>query len=71
MSMRAHLSIRKEERARALAYGSVRPGVVGLLTGVEYSRVGISTWICPTSIITTRTAVGLVDVQENQPTSSD
>ena len=43
----------------------VRLGAAGLLIGVEYSRVGSSTWICPTSTITTRIAVGLVDVQGN------
>ena len=28
----------------------VRPGATGLLIGAEYSRVGSSTWICPTSL---------------------
>ena len=37
----------------------VRPGAAGLLTGVKYSRVGNSTWIHPTSTVTTRTAVEL------------
>ena len=43
----------------------VRLGAAGLLTGVEYSRVGSNTWICPPSIVTTRITVGLVDVQGN------
>ena len=30
--------------------GLVRPRIARLLTGVEYSRVGSSTWICPTSL---------------------
>ena len=47
------------------ARGLVRPGAAGLLTGVKYSRVGSSTWIRLTSIVTTRTTLGLVDVQEN------
>ena len=48
---------------------SVRPGVAGLLTGMEYSRVRDSTWNIPYLFITTRTIVGLVDVQGNYPTS--
>ena len=50
---------------KALLELAVRPGAVGLLTGVEYFRVGSSTWICPTSTATTRIVVGLVDVQGN------
>ena len=42
-------------RARRL----VRPGAAGLLMGVEYSRVGSTAWVCPTSTVTTRTAVEL------------
>ena len=38
---------------------SVRPGAAGLLTGVEYSRVGSTAWVCPTSTVTTRTVVEL------------
>ena len=49
----------------------VRPGAAGLLTGVEYSRVGNSTWIRSTSTITTRTAVELAGVQGNYPTYSE
>ena len=41
------------------ARGLVRPGAAGLLTGVEYSRVGNTAWGCPTSTVTTRTAVEL------------
>ena len=44
-------------RARVL----VRPRTMGLLIGVEYFRVGSSTWICPTSIVSTRIGVELVD----------
>ena len=46
------------------ARGLVRPGTAGLLTDAEYSRVGSSTWICPTSIVSTRIRVELVDVHE-------
>ena len=35
------------------------PEAAGLLTGVEYSRVGSTAWVRPTSTITTRTAVEL------------
>ena len=38
---------------------SVRPGAAGLLTGIEYSRVGRTAWVLPTSTVTTRTAVEL------------
>ena len=41
------------------ARGLVRPGATGLLTGVEYSRVGSTAWVRPISIVTTRTAVEL------------
>ena len=37
----------------------VRPGAAGLLTGVEYSRIGNTAWVRPTSTVTTRTAVEL------------
>ena len=49
----------------------VRPGTAGLPTGSEYSRVGSSTWICPTSFVSTRIGVELVDILGNQPNSSD
>ena len=39
----------------------VRPGAAGLPTGIEYLRVGSSTWLCPTSFISTRTGVELVN----------
>ena len=48
-----------------LRYLCVRPGTVGLLIGAKYSRVGNSTWICPTSIVSTRIGVELVGVHEN------
>ena len=44
---------------------NVRPGAAGLLTGVEYSRVGSSTWICPTSNVSTRIGVVLIGVLRN------
>ena len=47
---------------------TIRPGASGLLTVVEYYRVRDSAWIVPYLFITTRTAVGLVDVQGNYPT---
>ena len=51
------------------ARGLVRPGAAGLLTGVEYSRVGSTTWVRPTSTITTRTSVELAYVQGNYLTT--
>ena len=39
-----------------------RPGTAGLPTGIECSRVGDSTWICPTSFVSTRIGVELADV---------
>ena len=39
--------------------GLVRPGAAGLLTGKEYSRVGRTAWVLPTSTVTTRTAIEL------------
>jgi len=47
------------------ARGLVRPGTAGLLTGAEYSRVGSNTWICPTSSVSTRIGVELVDVRSS------
>ena len=41
------------------ARGLVRPGAAELLTVMEYSRVESTVWVHPTSIVTTRTAVGL------------
>ena len=41
------------------ARGLVRPGAAGLLTGVEYSRVGSTAWVRPTSTVTTRTTIEL------------
>ena len=49
----------------------VRSGVAGLLTGMEYSRVGNSTWIHLTSTVITRTAVELAGVQGNYLTYSE
>ena len=51
--------------------GLVRPGAAGLLTGMEYSGVGNSTWIRPTSSVTTRTVVEQVEYKETtRPTRS-
>ena len=41
------------------ARGPVRPGAAGLLAGVEYSKVGSTAWVHPTSTVTTDTAVEL------------
>ena len=43
------------------ARGLVRPGTTGLPTGIEYPRVGTSTWLCPTSFVSTRIRVEPVD----------
>ena len=43
--------------------GLVRPGAVGLLIGVECSRVRDSSWMYLTSIVTTRIGVELAAVQ--------
>ena len=50
---------------------AVRPGTTGLSSGTEYSRIGSSTWLCPTSFVSTRIGVELVDVQGNYPTHSE
>ena len=42
---------------------NVKPGATGPLTGVEYSRVKDSIWHVPYPLVTTRTEVGLVDIQ--------
>ena len=47
----------------------VRPGASRLLTGVKFSRVRDSAWMYLTSPVTTYIAIGLVDVQENYPTT--
>ena len=44
---------------------SVRPGTVGLPTGTEHFRVGSGTWIRPTSFVSTRIGVELVDLLGN------
>ena len=41
------------------ARGLVRPGATWLLTSAEYSRVGSTTCVHPTSTITTHTVIGL------------
>ena len=43
------------------ARGLVRLGAVGLLMGIECSRVRDSVWDIPYHIVTTRTEVGLVE----------
>ena len=50
------------------ARGLVKPGAVGLLIGIECSRIRNSSWMYLTSIITTRIGVELVVVHENYPT---
>jgi len=47
------------------ARGLVRPGAAGLLTGIEYFRVGRTAWVRLTSTVTTRTAVELAHVHGN------
>ena len=47
----------------------VRPGATGLLIGVEYSGARDNTWNTPYYLVSTRAAVGLVDVQGNYSTS--
>ena len=42
----------------------VEPRTAGLPTGMEYSRVESSTWICHTSIVSTQIGVKLVGQQE-------
>ena len=42
----------------------VKPGVVGLLIGIECSRVRDSSWTCLTSFVTTRIGVELAAVQK-------
>jgi len=50
---------------------SVRPEAAGLLTGVEYSKVGSTAWVRPASTVTTRIKVGLVGSEETtRPTRS-
>ena len=48
---------------------TVRPGATGLLIGVEYSGARDNTWNTPYYLVSTRAAVGLVDVQGNYSTS--
>ena len=43
----------------------VRPGIAGLLTGVEWSKVRDSSWMYLTSFVTTRIVVELAAVQGN------
>ena len=47
--------------------GGVRPGVAGLLVGIEYSRVRDSSCMYLTSFVTTRIGVELVAVQRKLP----
>ena len=46
----------------------VRPGVAGLLIGIECSRVRDSSWIYLTSLVTARIGIELAEVQGNYPT---
>ena len=45
------------------ARGLVRPGVAGLLIGIECSRVRDSSWMYLTSLVTTRLGVELTTIQ--------
>ena len=65
------ICVPKEGDFRQMIMDDVRPGAAGLLTGMEYSRVGSRTWLCPTSFVSTRIGVELVDVQGNYPTHSE
>ena len=65
------ICVLKEGDFRQMIMDDVRPGAAGLLTGMEYSRVGSRTWLCPTSFVSTRIGVELVDVQGNYPTHSE
>ena len=49
------------------ARGLVRPGAVGLLIGIECSRVRDSSWMYLTSFVTTRIGVGLAALQRKLP----
>ena len=49
------------------ARGLVRPGAVGLLIGIECSRVRDSLWMYLTSSVTTRIGVELAAVQRKLP----
>jgi hypothetical protein len=49
------------------ARGLVRPGAVGLLIGIECSRVRDSSWMYLTSLVTTRIGVELAAVQRKLP----
>ena len=64
-------SIRRLQDSTTKSSGLVRPGTVGLFTGAEYSRVGSNTWIRPTSFVSTRIGVELVDALGNKPNLSD
>ena len=45
----------------------VRPGAVGLLIGIECSRVRNSSWMYLASVVTTRIGVDLAAVQKKLP----
>ena len=45
----------------------VRPGVAGLLIGLEYSRVRDSSWMYLTFLVTTRIGIELAVVQRKLP----
>ena len=48
---------------RLFREATVRPGVAGLLIGIECSRIRDSTWMYLTSLVTTRIGVELAAVQ--------
>lgn len=60
---------RRRRQGWAAEVEDVRSGAAGLLTGMEHSRVRNNAWMYLISIVTTRTAVGLVDVHGNYLTS--
>jgi hypothetical protein len=62
-------STRRLQDSTMKSSGLVRPGAAGLLTGVEYSKVRDSAWMYLASLVTTRTTIGLVDLQGNYSTS--
>ena len=51
----------------AVAGDGVRPGAVGLLIGIECSRVRDSSWMYLTSFVTTRIGIELAAVQRKLP----
>ena len=61
------LHLRNGELHTVYKSPSVRPGIAGLLTGIECSRVRDSSWMYLTSFVTTRICVELAAVQKKLP----